>query len=145
MVKPIDPKAIADGQVRKLKKDTFAQIWVLFAAVLVAMTLFFKASVKSLIIVSILFMLFWYVEPVIFGATGKTVTTYLSKGQKVPRWKRFPLFFLAIVALDLIYTGIQELFDIAFPETSVNLVFVLTWLGFLFLMWVYIFSKESEL
>jgi len=139
----IDPKAVADKEVRMLRKDIFAQIWVVLAVVLVVMTLYFKAYVKGMIIISILFMMFWYLQPLVFGVTGKTVTTYLSRGQKVPWWKRFPLFFLFIVMLAVLNAGLEAVFSMAFPEESVNIVFVIMWLGFLFLLWVYIFPKEA--
>lgn len=142
MPKTIDPKKIATKHVEKLKKDTFAIIWIIFAAVLVAMTVLFKQYVKGMIVISLLFLIFWYLEPLMFGATGKTVTAYLSRGQKVPRWKRFPLFFLVIILVYVLYSAIQMALDAAFPQESVNIVFVVLWLGFLFLLWHYKFSKE---
>lgn len=142
MPKTIDPKKIATKHVEKLKKDTFAIIWIIFAAVLVAMTVLFKQYVKGMIVISLLFLIFWYLEPLMFGATGKTVTAYLSRGQKVPRWKRFPLFFLVIILVYVLYSAIQMALDAAFPQESVNIVFVVLWLGFLFLLWHYKFSRE---
>jgi len=138
-------KALAKKRAAELKQDTFVYIWVLFIVAFVVMTVYLKSYVKEMINISVLFMIFFYLEPLMFGVTGKTVTTVLSKGQNVPNWKRFPLFFLVIVLVYFMYSGIQEMLDIAFPEEHVNIVFVLMWLGLLFLLWVYKFSKYREL
>jgi hypothetical protein len=95
-----------------------------------------------MVAISILTIIFWYLEPLLFGATGKTVTAFLSRGQKVPRWKRFPLFFLIIILIDVLWNAIYYSVELAFPAQSINLVFVALWVGFLFLLWVYKFSKE---
>jgi hypothetical protein len=140
--KIIGPKEIITKKVFKLKSDTFAYIWLAFIAVLVLMTYFFKPYVKGMIVISILFVIFWFLEPFLLGTPGSKVSTYLSNGQRVPGWKRFPLFFLVIILLYLIYTGVQYGLELAFPEESVNIVFVALWVGFLFLLWHYKFSKE---
>ncbi|MEM0372751.1 MAG: hypothetical protein QXO69_02870 [archaeon] len=142
--KPIEihPKKIAKEKVEELKQDTYAFIWLLFIVVLVAMSVYFKAYIKEMINVSILFLIFWYVEPMMFGATGTTVTTLLGRGKKVPAWKRFPLFFIVIILVYVLYNGIQFALNTAFPEESVNIVFIAMWLVMLFLLWVYKFSKE---
>ncbi|MEM2874066.1 MAG: hypothetical protein QW063_01255 [Candidatus Nanoarchaeia archaeon] len=139
--KAVTPKEIAVKEVKKLKRDVFIFIWIIFIAVLIVMTKYFKQYVKGMIVISLLFVIFWYFEPFLFGATGKTVTTYLSRGQKVPKWKRFPLFFLVIILLYIIYSGIQIVLNWAFPAESVNIVFVALWIGFLFLLWNYKFSN----
>ena len=143
--KTFNPKAIAKKKVEELEKDTFSYIWFIFIIVLILTTVAFKSYVKEMINISILFMIFFYLEPIMFGVTGRTATTILSRGRDVPVWKRFPLFFLVVIFVYVLYTGIQFALDLAFPEEHVNIVFVLTWLGFLYLMWVFIFSKEREL
>ena len=138
----LNPKKIVNKEVNKLKKDIYALIWIAFIAILVIMTFFFKIYIREMIAISILTIVFWYLEPLLFGATGKTVTAYLSGGKKVPRWKRFPLFFLVIIFIDFLWNGIYYAVEEAFPTQSINLVFVALWVGFLFLLWVVKFSKE---
>ncbi len=137
----MDPKKIAAKNVEKLKRDTFAVVWIALIVALLLMTVFFKTYIKDMIVISILFLLFWYIEPLVLGVTGRTVTTFLSRGRRVPAWKRFPLFFLAIMVVYFAYVAIQATLDRAFPATSVNIVLVFLWVGFLFLLWVYKFSK----
>jgi hypothetical protein len=134
-------KAAARRKAEEMEKDTFSYIWFIFIVAIVVMTVGFKGYMKEMINVSILFIIFWYLQPLTFGMTGRTVTTVLSKGQDVPIWKRFPLFFLVIVILYLINRGIQLALDMAFPDEHVNVVFVIVWLGFLYFVWVYVFSK----
>ncbi|MCX6774530.1 MAG: hypothetical protein NTY99_00360 [DPANN group archaeon] len=141
-MKTINPKKFAAQKVERLKKDVYAIIWIVMIASFIIMTLFFKSYLKDMIVISILTIIFWYLEPLLFGATGKTVTTFLSGGKHVPRWKRFPLFFLIIIFMDILWNGIQFSIERIFPTQSINLVFVALWVGFLFLLWVYKFSKE---
>jgi len=138
----LNPKKIVEKEVHKLEKDTYAIIWIVFIAAILIMAFFFKQYLQDLVIVSVLFILFWYLEPVFFGATGKTVTTMLAKGRRVPKWKRFPLFFLAIILLEVVYIILDVGMEMAFPANSINIVFVIMWLGFLFLLWVFKLSKE---
>lgn len=142
--KIIHPKEIAEKKVKELEKDVFAIMWLILIIVLVILTVFFKPYLKQIINISIVFMIFYYMQPLMFGMTGRTVTTFLSRGQKVPVWKKFPLFVLVVVIINLLYSGIQTVLDIAFPEEHVNIVFVIVWMGFLYLMWVSVFSKGRE-
>ena len=135
--KVMDPKKYATQKVESLKKDVYAIMWIALIIALIAMTFFAKAYIRDMLVISILFLIFWFLEPFLFGATGKTVTAFLSRGRKVPRWKRFPLFFLVIVMLYVLYSGIQAVMTYAFPAGSVNVVIVALWLGFLFLIWNY--------
>ena len=137
-------KTAARKKAEEMEKDTFSYIWFIFIVSLTVMALGFKGYTKEMINVSILFMIFWYLQPLMFGMTGRTVTTILSKGQDVPIWKRFPLFFLVIVVLYLINRGIQIALDMAFPDEHVNIVFVIIWIGFLYFIWVYVFSKFNK-
>ncbi|MEM5814371.1 MAG: hypothetical protein QXD77_00980 [Candidatus Aenigmatarchaeota archaeon] len=137
------PKKIIKKKARELEHDVFAYIWAIFIAVFIILTIYFKTYVKEMIVISALFLIFWFIEPLMFGVTGKTVTTILSKGKEVAEWKRFPLFFLVIIFLYVLYNGIGMVISMAFPEESINVVFVVMWLGFLYLLWVYKFSKEK--
>jgi len=141
-MKALNPHKFVTKKVERLKKDVYALIWIALIAAFVIMTLFFKSYIKEMVAISILTIIFWYLEPLLFGATGKTVTAFLSRGQKVPRWKRFPLFFLIIILIDVLWNAIYYSVELAFPAQSINLVFVAMWVGFLFLLWVYKFSKE---
>ena len=136
------PKEIIKKKVYTFSRDVFTFIWLAFIAIIILMTFYFKPYVKGMIVISILFVIFWFLEPFLLGTPGSKVSSYLSNGRKVPGWKRFPLFFLVIVLLYIIYTGIQYALQLAFPEESVNIVFVALWVGFLFLLWHYKFSKE---
>jgi hypothetical protein len=138
----IDPRKFAVQKVERLKKDMYAIIWIAMIAALVGMTFFAKLYVRDMMVISILFVLFWYLEPFLYGMHGKSITALLSRGHSVPRWKRFPIFFLEIILLYAIYSGLQSALESAFPAGSVNIVIVGLWLGFLFLLWVYKFSKE---
>ena len=137
-------KAAAKRKAEEMEKDVFSYIWLLLIVTVIILTVGFKGYMKEMINVSILFIIFWYLQPLTFGMTGRTVTTVLSKGQDVPIWKRFPLFFLVIVVLYLINTGIQAALNMAFPDEHVNIVFVIVWLCFLYFVWVYVFSKFSK-
>lgn len=145
-IKPIVAKSkeIARKKAREIKQDVFALIWILFAAVLLAMSVYFKDFIKEMMVISVLFLVFWYLEDIMFGMTGTTVTTVISRGKKIEAWKRFPLFFLAVVLIDVVWNVMWYLLDLAFPGEQVNIVFIGMWLGLLFLLWVYKFSKEKE-
>ena len=127
--------------IRAIQKDIFAIIWIIFAAALALMTLFFKVYLRDMIVISIMFILFWFLEPVMYGMHGRSITSLLSRGQTVPKWKRFPLFFLEIILLYIIYAALQTVIESTLPASAVNFILVLLWVGFLFLLWQYYFSE----
>jgi len=141
-MKAPNPQSFVTKKVEKIKKDTYAIIWIAFVLVLIIMATFFKSYIRDMIAISLLTIIFWFLEPLLFGATGRTVTNFLSRGRSVPRWKRFPLFFLIIIFMAVLWNGIYYAVEQAFPTQSINLVLVAMWVGFLFLLWVYKFSKE---
>ncbi len=142
MEKKFDPKKIATKKVEKLRKDTLAIIWVVFIVTLTIMTLYFKSYVKDMIVISLVFLIAWYLDDYIYCGHGKSITTFLCRGRRVPSWKRFPIFFLEIVVLYGGYVFLENVLDYAFPAQAINFVLVILWIGFLFLLWIYKFSKE---
>jgi len=143
MARRSDPTSLVEKHVSRLKKDVFALIWIVFAVALLIMSVYFKEYVKDMIVISIMFILIRYLEPILYNMHGNSVTTFLSRGAHVPKWKRFPLFFLEIIFLYIVFQGLQLLIEYAFPTTSINIIVVIFWLGFLFFLWYYALSKEE--
>ncbi|MFH0829559.1 MAG: hypothetical protein V1887_00145 [Candidatus Aenigmatarchaeota archaeon] len=140
-IEPIHPTVIMRRKCNEIGHDVFTYIWIAFIVALILTMMFFRGYVKQMINMSVLFLIFWYLEPLVFGMTGTTMTTLLSRGRKVAEWKRFPLFFVVTILVYVIYSGVEMVLDLAFPEEHINPVFVIMWLGMLFLLWVYKFSK----
>lgn len=126
------------------RKDVFALIWIIFIAAIIILTYFGKYYVKDMIVVSILFLAFIMLEPLVHMAHGSSVTRLISGGKYVPAWKRFPIFFIAIIIIFAIKEFLEVSLDHAFPAGAVNIVFVAFWLAFLFLLYLLIFSKKSK-
>jgi len=127
-----------------IKKDTFAFIWLIFIASIILLTFYGKEYVKSMIVVSIMFLAFIMLEPLVHMAHGSKVVRMISGGKHVPTWKRFPVFFVAILIVFAIKEFLEEGLDRAFPAGSINIVFVAFWLAFLFLIYLLIFSKKAK-
>src|SRR3989344_1444821 len=98
MVAEIVAKRVAKI-ITALKKDVLALIWIAFIVSIVVMTVWFQSSLKDIIIISVLFILFYYFEPIILNPKG--IITLLGV-RFAPRWKTFPIFFIGII---LIYFG----------------------------------------
>jgi len=137
-------KNIIDQIVDLIKKDIFAFIWLIFIAAIILLTYYGKEYVKSMIVVSIMFLAFIMLEPLVHMAHGSKVVRLISGGQHVPAWKRFPIFFVAILIVFAIKELLEVGLDRAFPAGSVNIVFVAFWLAFLFLIYILIFSKKAR-
>ena len=142
-MKTPNPTKFAEKHVARLKKDVFAIMWIIFIATLIIMTLYFKQYVKDMIVISLVFLIAWYMDDYVYCNHRTSITTFLSRGQRVPSWKRFPLFFLEIVVLYGVYIFLENALNYAFPAQAINFVLVLLWVGFLFLIWIYKFSKET--
>ena len=142
--KKFKPKEIAAKKIEDFKKDTFAIMWVILIATIMVMTFLYKTHVRDMIVISFLFVIFWYFESLMISATGTTISTFLAHGKKVPKWKRFPLFFIVIMLLYVIYAVLQRAMEIAFPSGSVNIVIVVLWLGFMYLIWTFKFSSNKR-
>jgi hypothetical protein len=97
-----------------------------------------------MIIVSILFFAFLLIEPMVRLAHGSKITKIISRGKEVPPWKRFPLFFLAILILFALERSLEVVLDETIPTESINIILVIFWLLSLFLIYYMVFSKSSE-
>lgn len=127
-----------------VRKDIFAIIWIVFIVIIIYLTFFGKEYIKEMIVVSILFLAFFILEPIVRMAHGGKITQMISGGKDVPPWKRFPIFFVAI----LIVFAIKHLLELGlaetFPTESVTIILVVFWLIALFLIYYIIFSKKIE-
>ena len=117
-----------------LTKDVLALIWIAFIIAIVAMTFWFQAYLKDLIIISVLFILFFYFEQIITNPKG--ILSFLGV-KSAPRWKTFPIFFIGVIAVYLGYVFLQEILTRTLPTGGINIVFVAIWLILLFIMYDY--------
>jgi len=127
-----------------LKKDTYTVIWIILIAAIILLTYYGKAYVKDMIVTSIMFLAIVLLEPMVQQAHSTKFTRLLSGGKNVPVWKRFPIFFVAIIIVFAIKHFLEDGLDHAFPAGAVNIVFVAFWLAFLFLIFILIFSKKKH-
>ncbi|MEK6923432.1 MAG: hypothetical protein AABW84_01955 [Nanoarchaeota archaeon] len=123
-----------DKIIAALKKDVLAVIWITFIASIVIMTVWFQSSLKDLIIVSVLFILFYYFEQIIVNPKG--IIAFLGV-KSAPRWKTFPIFFVGIIAIYFGFVFLQEILTKTLPTGGINIVFVAIWLILLFIMYDY--------
>jgi hypothetical protein len=134
----------SDKALELIRKDVFAIIWAIFIVLIIYFTFFGKEYIKEMIVVSIMFLAFFLLEPLVTMSHGSKIAQFISGGKHVPSWKRFPIFFVAI----LIVFTIKHLLDIGLEETfhteSVNIVFVVFWLIALFAIYYLIFSQRAE-
>ena len=133
-----------DRTVGFLKRDVFAIIWVIFIVVIILLTLFGKEYIKDMIVVTILFLAFLMLEPLVRLSHGSRITKVISGGKEVPPWKRFPLFFVAILIVFTIKHFLELGLDQTFPEQSINIVLVVFWLIALFAIYYLIFLPKIE-
>ena len=133
MVAEIVAKRVAKI-ITALKKDVLALIWIAFIVSIVVMTVWFQSSLKDIIIISVLFILFYYFEPIILNPKG--IITLLGV-RFAPRWKTFPIFFIGIILIYFGYVFLQEILTRTLPTGGINIVFVAIWLMLLFVMYDY--------
>ncbi len=127
-----------------IKRDLFAIIWIIFIAIIIYLTFFGKEYIKDMIVVSILFLAFILLEPLVRMAHGSKITHFISGGKPVPSWKRFPIFFVAILIVFSIKHVLEIGLDQGFPTESVNIILVVFWLITLFSIYYLIFSKRTD-
>lgn len=114
-----------DKVIDILKRDIFAIIWVIFIIIIIYLTFFGKEYIKDMIIVSILFLAFIMLEPLVRMAHGSTITKLISGGKDVPAWKRFPIFFVAILIIFTIKHLLELGLEHSFPTESVTIILVI--------------------
>ena len=137
-------KQAAEQVSALLMRDVFAIIWVVFIVLIILLTFYGKHYIKDMIVVSILFLAFFVLEPFIRMAHGSKIARMISRGKEVPHWKRFPVFFVAILIIFAIKNLLELGLDEGFATESVNIVLVAFWLAFMFLVYYLIFSKQHR-
>jgi protein-S-isoprenylcysteine O-methyltransferase Ste14 len=75
---------------------------------------------------------------------GSKITKVISGGKYVEPWKRFPIFFGAIIIVFTIKHYLELYFKTSFDEHQINVVFVIFWLIALFAIYYLIFTKQHE-
>jgi hypothetical protein len=127
-----------------LQRDIFAIIWIVFIITIFYFSFYGKEFIKDMIIVSILFFAFLLIEPMVRLAHGSKITKMIARGKDVPPWKRFPMFFLAILILFALERGLEFGLDETIPTESINIILVIFWLLSLFLIYYLVFSKHED-
>ncbi|WP_455393019.1 hypothetical protein [[Eubacterium] cellulosolvens] len=133
-----------DKGVDFLRKDIFAIIWIIFIVVIIYLTFFGKEYVKEMIVVRIMFLAIFLLHPIVRMAHGSKITKFISGGKYVPAWKRFPIFFLAILLIFAIKHFLELGLAHTFTTDSVNIILVVFWLIALFSIYYLIFSQGAE-
>ena len=127
------------------QNDIFTWIWIVFIGLIIYFTYFGREFVREMIITSIMFLAFFLLEPLVKMAHGSKVTEFLARGKNIPPWKRFPIFFIAILIVFAIKHFLEEnLNEATFPEQSVTIVLVVFWLIALFAIYYLIFQQHSD-
>ena len=127
-----------------LMRDIFAIIWVILIVVIILLTFFGKEYIKDMIVVTILFLAFLMLEPIVRLSHGSKITRMISGGKEVPPWKRFPLFFIAILIVFAIKYILEAGLEEMFPTESVNIILVIFWLIAMFAIYYLIFTPNVE-
>jgi hypothetical protein len=127
-----------------LQRDIFAVIWVVFFIIIIYLTFYAKEYIKSMIIVSVLFLAFILIEPMVRLTHGSKITTMISRGREVPTWKRFPMFLLAILILFALERGLEFVIKETLTIDAINIVLVVFWLLSLFLIYYFLFAHRAD-
>lgn len=138
------PQKPQNKAVDMVRKDVFAVIWIALIAIIILLTLYGKHIMYEMITVSILFLLFLLLEPVMKMSHGSKISQYISGGKYVPPWKRFPIFFVVVLIVFTIKHYLENYLEHAFPEEHVNVVLVLFWFIALFSIYHLIVTKQHD-
>jgi UDP-N-acetylmuramyl pentapeptide phosphotransferase/UDP-N-acetylglucosamine-1-phosphate transferase len=103
-----------------IRNDIFLIIWIFFIALILLIWYYDSILdtkhehhlITEMIAVSAIFLIFFLLEPVIRMSHSSKVSQIISKGEYVEPWKRFPIFFFAL----LIVFGIKHYLE-AYLET----------------------------
>ena len=135
-------KGSKNGVADLIQKDIFAIIWIAFIVIIILLTFYGKEYIKDMIIVSIIFLAIFLLEPIVKMSHSNKLVQFISRGKPVAPWKRFPVFFLAILVVFSLKHFLEIGLDEALPIESINIILVLFWLLSLFFIYYLIFSKH---
>jgi hypothetical protein len=127
-----------------VQRDVFALIWIAFIVVIVILTFYGKEYIKDMIIVSIIFLAIFILEPLVKMSHSNKLVQFISRGKPVKTWKRFPIFFMAILIVFTLKHFLEIGLEESLPLESINIILVLFWLLSLFFLYYMIFSKQNE-
>ena len=71
--------------IELIRKDTFAFIWVVFIAFMVYLTFYGKTHVKDMIIISLIFLMFVLLEPLIHMSHKSSFVRFISNGNRLSK------------------------------------------------------------
>jgi len=127
-----------------MQRDIFAIIWIVFIVAIILLTFYGKEYIKDMIIISIIFLAIFLLEPLVKMSHSNKIVQFISRGKPVDPWKRFPIFFLAILVVFTLKHFLELGLDASLPLESINIILVLFWLLSLFFIYYLIFSDLHD-
>jgi len=139
------PKNKSKNPVEIIRNDIFFLIWVFFITIIFAIWYFQPRLIIEMIAVSAIFLIFFILEPLIKMSHGSKFAQIISKGEYVEPWKRFPIFFFALLVVFTIKHYLENYLYHSFEhDADIDLVLVIFWLIALFSIYYLIFTKQHE-
>lgn len=134
-------------------RDIHTLPWIILIFFVAALLLgFFRSALIKIMAISVSFMIFYIVNPIIFDVRGRaTPVTILSGGKFTKRWKAFPVFIFEMILLallaDWLSVYLESIIDISASDVIIqDLILtpiVIFWLVGMFLFYWYRVSKKK--
>lgn len=109
-------------------------LWFIILGLIVGAVYFglFKEIIEKLMVISGLFVAFYFLDPIIFDARGNSVVTLFSRNLFTSRWQAFPVFLLEIFVFWLLSDKVLEPFVTNVVQNDYNGQTVVIWIVLLF-------------
>ncbi|MDO8339847.1 MAG: hypothetical protein Q7T16_04280 [Candidatus Burarchaeum sp.] len=130
--------------LRKFLEDPHLILWVLLGLFILAASYGnFTDVLKQTITISIVYVMIYFSDNLLFDMHGKSPVTVFSDNRFTARWRTFPLFILELIILSLLATYATQQLTINLSPSSFTSLFILMWLSGLLMFYYFIFCKQK--
>lgn len=127
-------------------KDPHIIAWVILGILVIATFIFFdiiKSVFLKIALIGFLFIIFYFIDGLIFKPVGKSTKDVFSGNLFVKRWKAFPIFLLEIYIIYFLSNYIEgQLNDYLSPD-KIQWWYILIWIGIMYAFYWFKASRED--
>jgi len=133
------------------KKESFWKnahniLGVLLLVSLVGMVLFFnyfRDFFLKLVVISFLYIMFYFLDPIIFKPVGNSVRTMFSNNKFVGRLSAFPVFLFGLYFFYWLSTVLENVLLVSLSPENLVWPYVILWIAIMFAFYWYKASRED--
>ena len=127
-------------RLKDFLKEPHTIAWIILGLIVFAVFIFFdyfKSYFLKIALIGLLFILFYYIDGLLFNPVAKRAKDIFSGNLFVKRWKAFPIFLLEIYLIYFLSSFLENQLNLYLSPEKLSHWYVLIWIGIMYLFYYF--------